>query len=124
MQTPVIDAERLILRPLALLSCAGDPALFRQLEHHQACRCGRPWPYSADGAETFVKQQLKKTSAGEQICHWVAVPRGGDGEAIGIIHFRPRADGKQGNRGFWLAEPYWNRGLMTEALTAVTTSHV
>jgi hypothetical protein len=47
------------------------------------------------------------------------VLRGGDGEAIGNIRFRPRADGTKGDRGFWLAEPYWKRGLMTEAITAV-----
>ncbi len=45
--------------------------------------------------------------------------RAGDGEAIGNIHFRPSADSPKGNRGFWLAEPYWNRGLMTEAISAV-----
>ncbi|GIQ76087.1 GNAT family N-acetyltransferase [Bradyrhizobium sp. RD5-C2] len=47
------------------------------------------------------------------------VLRAGDGEAIGNINFRPRADGRKGNRGFWLAEPYWNQGLMTEAIAAV-----
>src|SRR6202007_55741 len=40
-------------------------------------------------------------------------------EAIARINFRPRADGRKGNRGFWLAEPYWNQGLMTEAIAAV-----
>jgi Acetyltransferases, including N-acetylases of ribosomal proteins len=45
--------------------------------------------------------------------------RSGDAEAIGNIHFRPAADSPKGNRGFWLAEPYWNRGLMTEAISAV-----
>jgi ribosomal-protein-alanine N-acetyltransferase len=49
----------------------------------------------------------------------VLVLRSGDGQAIGNINFRPRADGAKGNRGFWLAEPYWNQGLMTEAITAV-----
>jgi RimJ/RimL family protein N-acetyltransferase len=49
----------------------------------------------------------------------VLVPRSGDAEAIGNINFRPRAESRKGNRGFWLAEPYWNRGLMTEAIAAV-----
>ena len=43
----------------------------------------------------------------------------GDGQAIGSVRFLPRANAPKGNRGFWLAEPYWNRGLMTEAITAV-----
>ncbi|MCP3474421.1 GNAT family N-acetyltransferase [Bradyrhizobium sp. CCGUVB1N3] len=119
MQTPVIDTERLILRPLAL---SDAPAIQRHFDNWNIIRhlaAVVPWPYPADGAETFVRQQLEKVSAGEEIYLWVLVPRGGDGEAIGIIHFRPRADGRKGNRGFWLAEPYWNRGLMTEAITAV-----
>ena len=47
------------------------------------------------------------------------VLRGGDGEAIGNIRLRPWLDDPKGNRGFWLAERYWNQGLMTEAVTAV-----
>ena len=42
-----------------------------------------------------------------------------DGEAIGNIRLRPWADDPNGNRGFWLAERYWNQGLMTEAVSAV-----
>jgi ribosomal-protein-alanine N-acetyltransferase len=49
----------------------------------------------------------------------VLVLRSGDGRAIGNIHFRPGLDSPKGNRGFWLAEPYWNQGLMTEAIAAV-----
>ncbi len=78
-----------------------------------------PWPYPADGAETFVRLQLDNITAGEEIYQWVLVLREGDGEAIGNIHFRPRLESVKGNRGFWLAEPYWNRGLMSEAIAAV-----
>ena len=42
-----------------------------------------------------------------------------DGEAIGNIRFRPVSDDADGNRGFWLAERYWNQGLMSEAVSAV-----
>ncbi len=78
-----------------------------------------PWPYPDDGAETFIRLQLEKIAAGEEIYQWVLALRSGDGQAIGNIHFRPNADSPKGNRGFWLAEPYWNRGLMTEAIASV-----
>lgn len=78
-----------------------------------------PWPYPDDGAETFIRQQLEKIAAGEEIYQWVLVLQVGDGEAIGNISFRPRANNSKGNRGFWLAEPYWNKGLMTEAVSSV-----
>lgn len=119
MQTPQLETERLILRPLAL---SDAPAIQRHFDNWNIIRhlsTVVPWPYPADGAETFVGMQLDKISAGEEIHHWVLVPKGGDGEAIGNIHFRPYADGAKGNRGFWLAEPYWRRGLMTEAIAAV-----
>jgi RimJ/RimL family protein N-acetyltransferase len=119
MQTPQLETERLILRPLAL---SDAPAIQRHFDNWNIIRhlsMVVPWPYPADGAETFVRSQLDKTAAGEEINHWVLVLKGGDGEAIGNVHFRPRAGGAKGNRGFWLAEPYWGRGLMTEAVTAV-----
>jgi [ribosomal protein S5]-alanine N-acetyltransferase len=75
---------------------AGHPALLQQLEYH-----------------------LEKLAAGEEVYNWVLAPRSGDSEAIGNVHFRPWSDSPKGNRGFWLAEPYWNRGLMTEAVAAV-----
>ncbi|MDH6261350.1 GNAT family N-acetyltransferase [Bradyrhizobium sp. BR13661] len=119
MQTPLLETERLILRPLAL---SDAPAIQRHFDNWNIIRhlaAVVPWPYPADGAETFVRLQLDKITAGEELHHWVLVLKGGDGEAIGNIHFRPRAEGAKGNRGFWLAEPYWGRGLMTEAIIAV-----
>lgn len=119
MQAPQLETERLILRPLAL---SDAPAIQRYFDNWNIVRhlsAVVPWPYPADGAEKFVRMQLGKISDGEKIHHWVLVLKGGDGEAIGNIHFRPHADGAKGNRGFWLAEPYWRRGLVTEAITAV-----
>ena len=119
MNTPVIQTSRLILRPLAL---SDAPAIQRQFNNWNIIRnlaSVVPWPYPDDGAESFVRLQLEKIAAGEEIYQWILTPRSGDGEAIGNIHFRPRADNPKGNRGFWLAEPHWNRGLMTEAISAV-----
>jgi [ribosomal protein S5]-alanine N-acetyltransferase len=87
------------------------------LEYHQKHGDRRPLALPDDGAETFVKQQVEKIAAGEETYQWVLVLRSGAGEAIGNIRFDARVD--HGNRGFWLAEPYWNRGLMTEAVLSV-----
>jgi ribosomal-protein-alanine N-acetyltransferase len=119
METPVIQTRRLILRPMAL---SDAPAIQRHFNNWNVIRTLAtvvPWPYPDDGAITFVKRELAKIAAGEEIYHWVLVLRASDGEAIGNINFRPRAGGRKGNRGFWLAEPYWKKGLMTEAVAAV-----
>lgn len=84
----------------------------------QHLNVGIPWPYPADGAETFIKSQLPKISAGETHM-WVLVLKSGDDQAIGAIEFGIARDRNRGDRGFWLAEPYWGQGLMTEAVTAV-----
>jgi [ribosomal protein S5]-alanine N-acetyltransferase len=49
----------------------------------------------------------------------VLVLKDGSNEAIGVIDFRRVEKGNKGNRGFWLAEPHWRLGLMTEAVKAV-----
>jgi len=119
MLIPMLLTERLILRPLAL---SDAPAIQRHFNNWTIIRnlaALVPWPYPDDGAATFIRLQLDKIAAGEEIYQWVLVLRDGDGEAIGNIHFRPRSDSLKGNRGFWLAEPYWRHGLMTEAIAAV-----
>ena len=119
MDTPVLQTARLILRPLALTDAAAIQRHFNNWNIIQHLASVVPWPYPDDGAETFITRQLERVAAGEEIYHWVLVMRTGDGEAIGVVTFRPRLGEPKGNRGFWLAEPYWNRGLMTEAIAAV-----
>ncbi|HJZ20655.1 MAG TPA: GNAT family N-acetyltransferase [Bradyrhizobium sp.] len=117
--TPTLQTLRLILRPLALSDAPAIQRHFNNWNIIQYLSTVVPWPYPDDGAEAFIRLQLEKIAAGEEIHCWMLVLRSGDGEGIGNVHFRPRADTPKGNRGFWLAEPYWNRGLMTEAVTAV-----
>jgi RimJ/RimL family protein N-acetyltransferase len=119
METPTLQTERLILRPLASSDAPAIQCHFNNWNIIKNLATVVPWPYPDDGAETFVKLQLEKIAAGEETYQWVLVLRSGDGEAIGNVRFDPRVDHPKGNRGFWLAEPYWNQGLMTEAIASV-----
>jgi RimJ/RimL family protein N-acetyltransferase len=119
MDTPIIQTRRLVLRPLALSDAPAIQHHFNNWNIIRHLAAVVPWPYPDDGAEFFIRQQLEKIAAGEEIYQWVLVQRSGNGEAIGNIHFRPRADNPKCNRGFWIAESYWNRGLMTEAIASV-----
>ena len=94
------------MRPLALADAPAIQRHFNNWNIIQNLASVVPWPYPDDGAETFIKGHLEKIAAGEEIHQWVLVPRSGDGQAIGNIHFRPLADKPKGNRGFWLAEPH------------------
>jgi len=119
MDTPTLHTDRLILRPLTPSDAPAIQRHFNNWSIIQNLASVVPWPYPDDGAETFIKRQLSRIAAGEDIYQWVLVLRSGDGQAIGHIDFRPGADSPKGNRGFWLAEPYWNLGLMTEAIASV-----
>ncbi len=119
MHTPTLQTARLILRPLALSDAPAIQRHFNNWSVIQNLASVVPWPYPDDGADTFIRGHLAKVAAGEDVHQWVLVLRSGDGQAIGNIDFRPRAEGRKGNRGFWLAEPWWNQGLMTEAIAVV-----
>jgi len=118
MDTPIIETPRLILRPLALTDAPAIQRHFNNWNIIKNLASVVPWPYPDDGAETFIKMQLERIAQGGAIYQWVPVLRSG-GEAIGNISFHPGPDKPKGNRGFWLAEPYWNQGLMTEAIASV-----
>ncbi|MDB6040326.1 MAG: N-acetyltransferase [Verrucomicrobiales bacterium] len=72
-----------------------------------------PHPYSLEDAKAFIKlvsqENPLKTFA-------IATPT----EAIGSIGLRPGVDvhRKSAELGYWLAEPFWGRGIMSEAVTA------
>jgi [ribosomal protein S5]-alanine N-acetyltransferase len=117
--TPTLQTERLILRPLSLSDAPAIQRHFNNWNIIQHLAQVVPWPYPENGAETFIARELERVAEGQVIYNWMLVLRGGDGEAIGNIRLRPWADDPKGNRGFWLAERYWNQGLMTEAVTAV-----
>ena len=101
-ETPRLETERLVLRPLRL----GDvPAIQRHFAHWEMVRhlvARVPWPYPADGAETNVRECLAKRERGEQF-YWAITLKGGGDELIGRIDLRPDA-GVGAMRGFWLAQ--------------------
>ncbi len=119
MDTPILHTSRLVLRPLALTDAPAIPRHFNNWNIIKNLASVVPWPYPEDGAVSFIRHQLDKITASEQSYHWVLALQSGDGQAIGSISFRPQPESLKGNRGFWLAEPYWNLGLMTEAIEAV-----
>ena len=66
MDTPNIQTRRLILRPLAL---SDAPAIQRHFNNWNIIKNMAtvvPWPYPDDGAETFVKLQVKKLRPGKK----------------------------------------------------------
>ena len=74
-----------------------------------------PFPYQLSDAETFIDKVISTDP--EQVFALVI-----DGEAVGGIGVHPK-DGCYRSTallGYWLGEPFWGRGIMTEAVRAIT----
>jgi len=78
-------------------------------------RDGFPHPYTIRDAEAFIQRALERDP---ETNFAIAM----DDKAVGGIGFMLHQDVERVSAeiGYWLAEPYWNRGIMTEALVAVT----
>ena len=117
--TPVLETERLILRPLRESDIPAIQRRFPQWEVVRYLHDEVPWPYPDDGAAVNMAQCLGKMARGEQF-YWAITLKGGDNELIGRIDLWADDGVKRDQRGFWLDPQFWGRGLMTEAADRVT----
>ena len=74
-----------------------------------------PHPYSSHHARDFIRAVRQRQP---ETTFAIAV----QDEAVGSIGFvlHPDVERVSAEIGYWLAEPLWGRGIMTEALRAVT----
>lgn len=80
-----------------------------------------PWPYPPDGARTYIERRISGRDE-EEIYFWGIFLKHASDELIGAIEYRFLEDDDD-NRGFWLSEDHWGKGIMTEAV-AVTQDFV
>ena len=74
-----------------------------------------PHPYTIQDAHEFLQRTISEGSA-MKFCIEI------DGVAVGGIGVHPGEDVHRhtATMGYWLGEEFWGRGVMTEAVTAVT----
>ena len=109
--SPLIETRRLTLR------CpeASDAAA---IAHHMnnfavAGNLSRvPYPYSLADAQWWLGQ-IREDMPPDQTTFGIAL----DGDYVGAVGFH--TDMRSPTLGYWLAEPFWHRGLMSEAAGAV-----
>ena len=75
-----------------------------------------PQPYTIDDAKGFVAYASDETITATNLAIEVG------GEAAGAVGFIVGTDVERFSAevGYWLGEPYWGRGIATEALSLVT----
>lgn len=75
-----------------------------------------PHPYLREHGQAFIAMTLE---ADPTRIFAIEV----DGEACGAIGLHPQTDvfARNAEMGYWLAEPYWGRGIMTQAIVQMAT---
>lgn len=115
-RVPTFETKRLVLRDHR----ASDiPSYQRYFDNYEVIRhLSRvvPWPYPADGVETFLKTVIDPHQGINQ-WFWVITLKEEPEEAVGCVHlWRNR---RPEHRGFWLEEKHWGKGIITEAVRPI-----
>jgi [ribosomal protein S5]-alanine N-acetyltransferase len=110
-----LKLSRCVLRPWRV---GDEPSLVRYAHNRNVSRNLRdrfPYPYTAADADEWIKlasAQTRPTSFAIVV----------EGEAVGGIGIELGTDvhRRSAEIGYWLGEPFWGRGIASEALRAVT----
>ncbi|TGD82696.1 GNAT family N-acetyltransferase [Hymenobacter wooponensis] len=89
----------------SLVRCANNPAIAGFMNDQF------PHPYTEETGRNFIAMASQ-----EDPLHIFAIEV--DGQAVGGIGIHPRTniERKNAEMGYWLAEPFWGRGIITEAV--------
>jgi len=115
--TPELETARLLLRPLELADAEQVQERFSQWDVVRYLNAIVPWPYPADGALTYIRENALPAIARGELWYWTIRLKSAPGQIIGAITLSVK---DEENRGFWLDPKWQRRGLMTEASDAVT----
>ena len=74
-----------------------------------------PYPYKLEHAKSFISDSIKKEKKQESFNFAITK----DNELIGIISLSNITLHKSATLGYWLAEKYWNKGIMTKAVKEI-----
>jgi RimJ/RimL family protein N-acetyltransferase len=111
---PVLVSETLVLRAPhaedidAIAILANNPAVATMLSR-------MPHPYTRADAETFVQASSKRENGN---CVY-AITETESGRFLGCVGLQIRDGGRSAELGYWIGEPFWGRGIATEAVHAV-----
>ena len=92
----------------SLVKYANNPNIAKYLTD------GFPYPYTIENGKKFIE-----SATSHDPVHIFAIDI--NGEAVGGIGIHPQTDIQKKNAelGYWLAEPFWGNGIMTEAIQQI-----
>ena len=109
---PTLKTERLVLRPFTLddakqvQKLAGD----RQIA---STTLNIPHPYEDGAAEEWIGTHEEIYQSGKGVTFAITLKE--TGELVGAFSLLGIVEGHQGEIGYWVGVPYWNKGYCTEA---------
>jgi ribosomal-protein-alanine N-acetyltransferase len=112
-----LETPRLELRVLELADAEQTQRLFPKWEIVRFLANHVPWPYPDDGAWTYYRDNALPAMARGDEWHWSLRLKNDPEKLIGTVSL---LKAENNNRGFWMGLPWQRKGLMTEAVDAVT----
>jgi RimJ/RimL family protein N-acetyltransferase len=116
MNLPKIKTKRLFLRPFSLVDAkdvqrlAGEKAISDTV-------LNIPYPYNDGIAENWIKNHEK--SFNDKVGLELAITSKEGNYLIGAIGIVLNNTFNNGEMGYWVGKPYWNKGYCTEAGNAI-----
>lgn len=117
MKTQTIRGSRFTLRPFR----KGDErSLAENLNNKKIIKSLLlvPSPYTLKDAKEWVDKNLKECRKEKPAMFNFVIDI--DGEVVGSIGVRNITEHHMAEIGYWLAEPYWGKGIMTEVVKLIT----
>lgn len=82
-----------------------------------AATCNVPHPYPLNGGQVFVERAIHAHESRQRFPHAILL----DGEFVGVIGLNlPDFTNLTTEVDYWLAVPFWGRGIMTQAVGLIT----
>lgn len=113
---PQLSTDRLILRRV---DTEDIPAMVKYANNRTIAdnTLTLPYPYTVDDAVNWISFSIQGYRSGERYIFAIELKE--SHEFIGAIGLHVKQEHNKAEIGFWLGEPFWNRGIMSEALRAV-----
>ena len=113
---PILETERLVLRPFQIGAAARVKALAAAPEIYRMT-LNIPHPYEDGMAEKWIATHASQFYEGSGVN--LAVTLKADGILIGAIGLDATLRHQRTELGYWIGVPYWGNGYCTEAAVAV-----
>lgn len=113
MNFPILKTDRLLLRGFTLDDSSSVQKLAGEKEIADTTLL-IPHPYPDGAAEEWISTHQEKFESGEEIVF--AITSKETNELIGAIGITINRNFNNGEIGYWVGIPFWNKGYCTEAV--------